>query len=218
GNVWEYLVKEVLNTTNVYLQGSKSVKDILAICHIGTATHLQAIQNFTKLRDFKLTRQRRELQLLTPDCDSKTALLRIAEYVALAVSLVSVPSLAVWNSRNISNLACILAKSLNLISQALGALNRELSQVWKAMLENRVAVDYLLLRHNHVVKSSPFGSCQSSSYRSPPLLLLPMLTHMLSKPEKLSPLPELKEERQVFLMIDKKYQLYCHKIVGLNNI
>lgn len=94
-------------------------------------------------------RQRRDLQELTPDCDSKTWLLTKAEYISLAVSLVGVPALATHNARALNSLACALVKGLNSTSQALDALNRELKQVREATLENRAAIDYLLLRHNH---------------------------------------------------------------------
>lgn len=55
GNIWEYLVREVLNTTDFCLKGGRSVKDILSTCLIGVAAHPQSIQNFTKLRNFHLT-------------------------------------------------------------------------------------------------------------------------------------------------------------------
>lgn len=72
--------------------------------------------------------QKRNLPLLTP-CNSQTALLTDAEYVALMVSLVGVPALAVQNSSNLNSIAFMLAKTLNSTSQALDALNREPRQV-----------------------------------------------------------------------------------------
>lgn len=261
GNVWEYLAKEVLNTTDFCLAGGRSVKDILTTCLMGVAVAPKTITNNTRFREHPLTasyynifrwgastyikdnsmytlqvaavtqaatcftligchtprisscynltntelacnstiaitfsygyiklptgwfllcglkaysylpanstggpctlgrltmlmpslqrRQRRSFQTLPPDCDSKTSLLTKAEYIALAVSLVGVPGLAARNSRSINSLACTLAKSLNTTSHALDALNKELRQVREATLENRAAIDYLLLRHNH---------------------------------------------------------------------
>lgn len=96
--------------------------------------------------------QRKDLQSLNSECDSKSLLLSKAEYMALVASLAEVPALAVHNSRNLNSLACALAKSLNSTSQALDALNQELRQVEDATLENRAAIDYLLLRHNHGCK------------------------------------------------------------------
>ena len=42
-----------------------------------------------------------------------------------------------------------MAKALNATSQAISAISQELGQVREAVLENRAAIDYLLLRHNH---------------------------------------------------------------------
>lgn len=91
----------------------------------------------------------RAFHSLDSDCDSQVSLLTKAEYVSLAVSLVGVPELAVRNSRNLNSLACTLAKGLNSTSHALDVLNRELRQVREAIVENRAAIDYLLLRYNH---------------------------------------------------------------------
>lgn len=79
----------------------------------------------------------------------QNSLIHKMEYVALAVSLVGVPALTVSNARNVDSLTCTLVKSLNSTSQALDALSRELRQVREATLENRAAIDYLLLRYNH---------------------------------------------------------------------
>lgn len=43
GNVWEYLAREVLNTTDFCLAGGRSVKDILTTCLMGVAIGPQAI-------------------------------------------------------------------------------------------------------------------------------------------------------------------------------
>ncbi|KAF6104210.1 hypothetical protein HJG60_011217 [Phyllostomus discolor] len=42
-----------------------------------------------------------------------------------------------------------MVKALNATSQAISAISQELGQVREAVLENRAAIDYLLLRHNH---------------------------------------------------------------------
>lgn len=54
--------------------------------------------------------ERRELQILTSNCDSKTTLITEMEYVALALSLVGVPAL-VSNARNIDSGMCPHRKS-----------------------------------------------------------------------------------------------------------
>ena len=42
-----------------------------------------------------------------------------------------------------------MAKALNATFQAISAVSQELGQVREAVLENRAAIDCLLLRHNH---------------------------------------------------------------------
>lgn len=49
--------------------------------------------------------QKRNPPLLMPDCNPQIALLAEAEYVALTVSLMGVPALAVQNSRNLNSIA-----------------------------------------------------------------------------------------------------------------
>ncbi|XP_032065239.1 uncharacterized protein LOC116503140 [Thamnophis elegans] len=102
------------------------------------------LEKLTMLMPFLQRQYRRAFHSLDPDCESEVSLLTKAEYVSLAVSLVGVPGLTVRNSRNLNSLACTLAKGLNLTSQALAALNRELRQVREATLENRAAIDILL--------------------------------------------------------------------------
>lgn len=46
-------------------------------------------------------------------------------------------------------LACGMVKAMNATSMAIQGINQELSQVRKVVLENRAAIDYLLLWHNH---------------------------------------------------------------------
>ena len=61
-----------------------------------------------------------------------------------------------------STLACAVVKSLNATSQAMNAIIEELEQIREAVLENCVAIDYLLLRRNHEceeLKDSAASTC-----------------------------------------------------------
>ena len=49
----------------------------------------------------------------------------------------------------VSRLAWAMAKALNATSPAIRAIGQEPGQIREAALENRAAIDYLLLRHNH---------------------------------------------------------------------
>ncbi|XP_059584597.1 uncharacterized protein LOC132250851 [Alligator mississippiensis] len=92
---------------------------------------------------------RRGLHVLDESCDSDIDLLSKADVVSLAVSIVGVPGLVVDSERQLSKVACALAKGLNTTLQALAALSTEMKELRGATLQNRAAIDYLLLRHNH---------------------------------------------------------------------
>ncbi|XP_059589230.1 syncytin-2-like [Alligator mississippiensis] len=94
-------------------------------------------------------RHRRGSKVLDKSCDSDINLLSEAEVVSLAVFLVGVPGLVVDAERQLGKVACALAKGLNTTSQALAALNIEMKELRGATLQNRAAIDHLLLRHNH---------------------------------------------------------------------
>ena len=59
------------------------------------------------------------------------------------------PAMVTYLHVEISRLACTMAKALNATFQAISAVSQELGQVREAVLENRAAIDHLLLRHNH---------------------------------------------------------------------
>ncbi|XP_044845459.1 uncharacterized protein LOC123350792 [Mauremys mutica] len=95
-----------------------------------------------------LTKTKRSV-FLDESCDSHAALISKAEYVALAVSLVGVPGLAARNSKNINALACSAVKALNTTSKALALLNEEQGELRHGLLQNRAAIDYLLMQHHY---------------------------------------------------------------------
>ena len=70
-----------------------------------------------------------------------------AEYVSLTIFVM--PTMVTYLNVKISKLTCAVAKALNATSQAISAISQELGQVREAVLENRAAIDHLLLRHNH---------------------------------------------------------------------
>ena len=59
------------------------------------------------------------------------------------------PAMVTSLNMEISRLSCTLAKVLNDTFEAIRAISQELGQAGEAVLENRAALDYLLLRHNH---------------------------------------------------------------------
>lgn len=61
------------------------------------------------------------------------------------------PGLAVYNARSINDLACKVAKGLNPTSAVIYELLLDLRSYHKAVLQNTVAIYYLLLKHNYGV-------------------------------------------------------------------
>ena len=59
------------------------------------------------------------------------------------------PAMVTYLNVKIIRLAGAMAKAFNTTSHATSAISQELGQVREAVLENRAAIDYLLLRHNH---------------------------------------------------------------------
>ncbi|CAM5107596.1 unnamed protein product [Natator depressus] len=91
---------------------------------------------------------RRDATPLDSTCKSDVTL--FSEAAALTFSLVGIPGLVVHNYHAVEHLACTVAKAINLTSTVLALLSHELGEVRQGMLQNRLAVDYLLLRHGHL--------------------------------------------------------------------
>lgn len=92
--------------------------------------------------------KRQELSTLDESCDSQVHLLSKAEVDALTFSLVGVPGLAVGAYKTVKKLACAMVKNINSTSRALSLLNNEQQVLRQKILDNRAAIDYLLLLHH----------------------------------------------------------------------
>lgn len=77
------------------------------------------------------------------NCISGLSLFSPAEYVSLSFFIL--PAMSIALNVEISHLACSLGKAINATSKAISEINQELSEVREAVLENRAAIDYLLL-------------------------------------------------------------------------
>lgn len=95
-----------------------------------------------------MVRTKRKLATaLTPDCDDDLTLRSPAEYIALNNFVM--PVVVGYLNKEIAQLACSMVKSLTTTSRAIHWINQELGEIRGAVLENRAAIDYLLLLHNH---------------------------------------------------------------------
>ncbi|XP_067324712.1 endogenous retrovirus group K3 member 1 [Anolis sagrei] len=111
-----------------------------------TTCCLSRLVSILPTKDQITSREKRGVTL-DDSCDSDINLLNQAEYISLAVSLVGVPALAVINHRTLAKTACSLAKVINHTSSAIGLLGVEQQELRNAILDNRAAIDFLLLQH-----------------------------------------------------------------------
>ncbi|XP_062988008.1 syncytin-A-like [Elgaria multicarinata webbii] len=109
---------------------------------------LSRLTVFLPPRPTKSTRQKRETETMNAVCDGNVTVLSPAEYISLAMSLVGVPGLAVGNAKQLGHLACLLAKTINSTSIAIGLLIQEQQDLRHAILDNRAAIDFLLLQRH----------------------------------------------------------------------
>lgn len=92
--------------------------------------------------------KRHALTTLDESCDASVNLFSKAEVDALTFSLVGVPGLAVGAYKTVVKLACAMVKNINSTSKALSLLNDEQQVLRQGILDNRAAIDYLLLLHH----------------------------------------------------------------------
>ncbi|RMC14232.1 hypothetical protein DUI87_09323 [Hirundo rustica rustica] len=91
--------------------------------------------------------QKRDLKAVDPDCDSKIVHWTKSKGVAIAIFLLWVAIAKALGE--LAHLECWVAKQANLTSEALSNLLSEEEITRQATLQNRAAIDYLLLLHGH---------------------------------------------------------------------
>lgn len=93
-------------------------------------------------------RIRRWSPYTAPGCNDDVGLLTDAEVLVMIGSFVALPSIGVHAEAAVRRLACKVVKGLNATSTALALINQELQEQRQAILDNRAAIDYLLLFHH----------------------------------------------------------------------
>ncbi|RMC19227.1 hypothetical protein DUI87_03833 [Hirundo rustica rustica] len=94
--------------------------------------------------------QKRDLRTIDPDCDSEIVHWSKPKGVAVTIFL---PWVFITKALGeLAHLECWVAKQANLTSDALAGLLSEEEATRQATLQNRVAIDYLLLLHGHRCK------------------------------------------------------------------
>lgn len=122
------------------------------VCTFGRLTLLTP--NATQIRDWKYKRSQSELAIskrdlrdFDPDCDSKIEHWAKPKSVALTLFL---PWVSIAKSLGeLGRLECWVAKQANFTSAALSDLLTDEEITRKATLQNRAAIDFLLLLHHH---------------------------------------------------------------------
>nr|XP_021528214.1 uncharacterized protein LOC105706794 isoform X2 [Aotus nancymaae]XP_021528215.1 uncharacterized protein LOC105706794 isoform X2 [Aotus nancymaae]XP_021528216.1 uncharacterized protein LOC105706794 isoform X2 [Aotus nancymaae] len=98
------------------------------------------------------SRTRRSIPVDQKTCNNQITFLSEAEGAAMIASVISTLFFGPINQRQLQHLGCNMAKALNQTSQALALLNNEQHNLRQAILDNRAAIDYLLLFHHQGCK------------------------------------------------------------------
>lgn len=103
------------------------------------------------------TRSIRSRRSLSPDCDDSLTLYTITSTVFKALFFPGAV-VSTQEQTEIDELACILEKTANATAKALSYLNEEINEVRTGVLQNRAAIDYLLLKNQIGCEKLP-GMC-----------------------------------------------------------
>ncbi|XP_074807277.1 neuronal membrane glycoprotein M6-a isoform X1 [Natator depressus] len=125
--------------------GSRTFSYIPANLSDGT---LCCLSRMTLILPFASQKHSKRSVPLSDNCVADVKLFSCAEYTALAASIVGVPGLATYTARILNALACFAAKAINTTSKAIALLNAEQHELRDAILDNRAAIDFLLLKHH----------------------------------------------------------------------
>ncbi|XP_021092216.1 uncharacterized protein LOC110344008 [Heterocephalus glaber] len=85
---------------------------------------------------------------IEPGCDDDVGLLTDPQVIPMIVSVLAQPATGIHAEKVVQKLSCKVVKGLNATSSALALINQELQEDQQAMLDNRAAIDYLLLFHH----------------------------------------------------------------------
>ncbi|XP_025922723.1 metabotropic glutamate receptor 8-like [Apteryx rowi] len=110
-------------------------------------------------------RRKRAVTGLSPDCDDRVSLLSPTERVFLSFF---VPGAAAGNALNqIRRLACWAEKQANVTTQVIESLLEDQKGLRHAILQDRAAIDFLLLAQGHGCEDFEGGVCIAQSLKIP---------------------------------------------------
>ncbi|XP_064288726.1 uncharacterized protein LOC135307972 isoform X2 [Passer domesticus] len=138
-------------------------------CTFGRLTLLTP--NYTQILNWKrknvtqdLARVKRDTHKIDPECDTEIVHWSRPRNIAVSVFLPWVAAAKALGE--LGNLECWVAKQANLTSTALADLLADEETTRKATLQNRAAIDFLLLLHNHHCEEFAGLCCMNLSSRA----------------------------------------------------
>ncbi|XP_041418710.1 uncharacterized protein LOC121393669 [Xenopus laevis] len=153
-NLWEYMAKDVLNTSYMCLKDVLSAGELIETCFIAIPTPTTVLT---------ATFQRKYNDSNVEDSDTETYI-PVYAYVAdqnatrkMKKSFLSLITHHITAADVCYNMtcdsvkipACIMVKSINATSKAIASLLADFGDIRNAVVQNRAAIDYLLFKHNH---------------------------------------------------------------------
>lgn len=134
-------------------------------CYIGRLTlfapHMRDMLNRSLSNS---TRSKRSLRQLQPDCDDHVNLGSLGSTIALSLFLPGGMAASNWNK--IKQLACWAVKEFNTTSDILSGLAQDVDSLRHVVLQNRAAIDFLLLAHGHGCQEFEGMCCMNLSDHS----------------------------------------------------
>ncbi|KAK4807225.1 hypothetical protein QYF61_024345 [Mycteria americana] len=137
-------------------------------CYLGKLTLLAPDQNWWKdVRNKTIEikhRTKREITGLSPDCDDELALLSTTERVFLSLFI---PGGAAGRAlKQVGQLACWAKKQAKVTTQVIETLLEDQNSLRHAILQNRAAIDFLLLAQGHGCEDFEGMCCMNLSDHS----------------------------------------------------
>ncbi|XP_067153158.1 uncharacterized protein [Apteryx mantelli] len=135
-------------------------------CYLGKLTLLAPDTNWWKsVTSVKIaTRRKRAVTGLSPDCDDRVSLLSPTERVFLSLF---VPGAAAGDAlKQIGRLACWAEKQANVTTQVIESLLEDQKGLRHAILQDRAAIDFLLLAQGHGCEEFDGMCCMNLSDHS----------------------------------------------------
>ncbi|NXW51423.1 ERB1 protein, partial [Nyctiprogne leucopyga] len=133
-------------------------------CYLGKLKLLAPDQNWWRHLTKTNIRQKRAVTGLAPDCNDQVTLLSTTERVFLSIFVPGAAAGAALNE--LGKLACWAEKQANVTTDILGSLLEDQNSLRHTILQNRAALDFLLLAQGHGCEDFDSMCCMNLSDHS----------------------------------------------------